>query len=62
MGRAHAASFAYGKTGRPSIPPERLIKAMLPVAFCNIRGECQPCYRDGQDLLFCGFLVLRPSE
>jgi transposase len=29
----------YSKTGRPSIPPERLLKATLLMAFYTVRSE-----------------------
>lgn len=39
----HGAAFAglYAGTGRPSIPPERVLKALLLQAFYSIRSECQ---------------------
>jgi len=44
-GMSREFNAAYGKTGRPSIPPERLIKAMLLMALYSIRSERQLCYR-----------------
>lgn len=46
----------YSTVGRPSIPPERLIKAMLLVALYTIRSERQLCERLHYDLLFKWFL------
>jgi transposase len=46
----------YSTIGRPSIPPERLIKAMLLVALYTIRSERQLCERLQYDLLFKWFL------
>lgn len=46
----------YSTVGRPSIPPERLIKAMLLVALYTIRSERQLCERLQYDLLFKWFL------
>ncbi len=50
-GMSHELSAACGHTGRPSIPPERLIKAMLLMALYSIRSERQLCYRSGYNLL-----------
>lgn len=55
-------STAYGKTGRPSIPPERLIKAMLLQSLYSIRSEIQLCEQIGYNLLFRWFLDMNPSE
>lgn len=52
----------YSDTGRPSIPPERLLKAMLLMAFYSIRSERQLCERLRYDLLFKFFLGLQISE
>jgi len=32
----------YAESGRPSIPPERLLRALLLQAFYTIRSETQP--------------------
>jgi transposase len=53
---------AYSRTGRPSIPPERLLKAMLIMAMYSIRSERQLCDRLQTDLLFRWFLDMQPSE
>ena len=53
---------AYGKTGRPSIPPERLIKALLLQALYSVRSEIQLCEQIGYNLLFRWFLELNPSD
>ena len=55
-------SAAYGKTGRPSIPPERLIKALLLQALYSIRSEIQLCEQIAYNMLFRWFLDLNPSE
>lgn len=55
-------SAAYGKTGRPSVPPERLIKAMLLRAIYSIRSDIQLCEQVRYNLLFRWFLDLQPSE
>ena len=53
---------AYSGTGRPSVPPERLLKAMLLLALYSVRSERQLCERIDTDLLFRWFLDLQPSE
>lgn len=45
-------SQAYDRGGRPSIPPERLLKAILLMALDSMRGERQLCERIDTDLLF----------
>jgi len=52
----------YSRTGRPSVPPERLLKAQLLLALYSIRSERQLCERIDTDLLFRWFLDLQPSE
>jgi transposase len=53
---------AYGKTGRRSVPPERLIKALLLQALYSIRSEIQLCEQIGYNMLFRWFLDMTPSE
>jgi transposase len=53
---------AYSRTGRPSVPPERLLKTMLVMAMYSIRSERQLCERLQTDLLFRWFLDMQPSE
>ena len=53
---------AYSSTGRPSVPPERLLKALLIMALYSVRSERQLCERIDTDLLFRWFLDLQPSE
>lgn len=48
----------YAQVGRPSIPPEHLLKAMLLQAFYSIRSERQLCERLQYDLLFKWFVGL----
>lgn len=61
-GMARRFSRAYGKTGRPSIPPERLIKALLLQALYSVRSEIQLCEQIGYNMLYRWFLDLNPSE
>ncbi len=48
--------------GRPSIPPERLLRAMLLQAFYSIRSERQLMERLEFDLLFRWFVGLSADE
>ena len=48
----------YARVGRPSIPPEKLIRAMLLQAFYSIRSERQLMERLDYDLLFRWFVGL----
>lgn len=49
-------SRMYSKRGRPSIPPEHLLKASLLILLYSIRSERQFCERLEYDLLFKWFL------
>src|SRR5437870_3836365 len=46
----------YAEVGRPSIPPERLLKASLLMALYSVRSERAFCERLEYDLLFRWFL------
>src|SRR5512147_2637377 len=61
---ALSGAFAalYGSTGRPSIPPEMLLRAMLLQAFYSIRSERQLMERLEFDLLFRWFVGLSAAE
>jgi transposase len=48
----------YSRIGRPSIPPEKLLRAMLLQAFYSIRSERQLMERLEYDLLFRWFVGL----
>jgi transposase len=52
----------YATEGRPSIPPEHLLKGCLLMALYSIRSERQFCERLQYDLLFKWFLGLNVSE
>jgi transposase len=49
-------SELYSKTGRPSVAPERLLRAMLLQAFYSVRSERQLMERLDTDLLFRWFV------
>src|SRR3989337_3341002 len=48
----------YAESGRPSIPPEHLLKGCLLIALFSVRSERQFCERLQYDLLFKWFLDL----
>lgn len=54
----------YAEGGRPSIPPERLLKSMLLMALYTVRSERQFCEQLDYNLLFRWFLdmdMIEPS-
>src|ERR671933_3010411 len=54
----------YAENGRPSIPPERLLKASLLIALYSVRSERAFCEELEYNLLFRWFLdmdLLEPS-
>jgi transposase len=57
-GMSGAFDAAYAPLGRPSIPPERLMRALLLQAFYTIRSERQLVERLDFDLLFRWFVGL----
>ena len=52
----------YSSTGRPSIPPERLLKATLLMALYSVRSERQFCEQLDYNLLFRWFLDMDMTE
>ena len=52
----------YSRMGRPSIAPERLLRAMLLQAFYSIRSERQLMERLEYDLLLRWFVGLSPDD
>ena len=52
----------YAAGGRPSIPPEHLLKASLLIALYSVRSERQFCERLRYDLLFKWFLDLNIAD
>lgn len=48
----------YAKTGRPSIPPEKLLRALLLQAFYSVRSERQLMEQINYNLLFRWFVGL----
>ena len=52
----------YSSTGRPSIPPERLLKATVLMALYTVRSERMFCEQLGYNLLFKWFLDMDMHE
>ncbi len=52
----------YERVGRPSVPPEHLLKGMLLMSFYSIRSERQLCERLHYDLLFKWFVGLNITD
>src|SRR5215216_6365181 len=52
----------YATDGRPSIPPEHLLKASLLIVLYSVRSERQFCERLQYDLLFKWFLGLNIAD
>jgi transposase len=52
----------YAKEGRPSIPPEQLLKACLLIALFSVRSERLFCEQLGYNLLWLWFLDRELSE
>lgn len=52
----------YAETGRPSVPPERLLKSMVLMALYTTRSERQFCEQLDYNLLFRWFLGMNMVE
>lgn len=52
----------YSSNGRPSIPPERLLKASLLIALFSVRSERLFCEQLGYNLLYRWFLDMDMAE
>jgi transposase len=52
----------YSQTGRPSVPPERVLKALLLMALYSVRSERQLCEQLDYNLLFRWFLDMNQIE
>src|ERR1700737_467393 len=52
----------YSLRGRPSIPPERLLKASLLMALYTVRSERMFCEQLDYNLLFRWFLAMDVAE
>jgi transposase len=52
----------YSHTGRPSIPPERMLKSLLLIALFSVRSERQFCEQLGYNLLYRWFLDMELAD
>lgn len=52
----------YSRVGRPSIPPERLLKAQLLIALYSVRSDRLFCERLDYDILFRWFVDMSLDE
>jgi transposase len=52
----------YSASGRPSVPPERLLKSQLLIALFSVRSDRQFCEQLSYNLLFRWFLDLELDE
>lgn len=63
LGRLHVTFEAmYSQSGRPSIPPERLLKAQLLMALFTVRSDRMFCEQLEYNLLFRWFLDMEMDE
>lgn len=61
-GMTQTFAAAYSPTGRPGVPPERLLKALLLMALYSVRSERQLCEQIDLHLLFRWFLDMHPGD
>ena len=59
---SHSLSKLYASEGRPSIPPEQLLSALLLQVFYGIRSECQLMEQLDYNLLYRWFVGLSPDD
>jgi len=52
----------YSKVGRPSIPPERLLKSQILIALYSVRSDRQFCEQLDYNLLFRWFLDMSADD
>ncbi len=52
----------YSHTGRPSIPPERMLKSLLLIALFSVRSERQFCEQLDYNLLYRWFLDMELGD
>src|SRR5262249_54489793 len=55
-------SRMYSKVGRPSIPPERLLKSQVLIALHSVRSDRMFCEQLDYNLLFRWFLDMNMDE
>ena len=61
-GLSAAFDAIHPQNGRPSIPPERLLRALLLQVFYSIRSERQLMEQMEFNLLYVWFIRLNPGE
>src|SRR5260370_31101629 len=61
-GLSHSFGKLYSHEGRPSIPPEQLLSALLLQAFYGIRSERRLMEQLNYNLLFRWFVCLSPDD
>jgi transposase len=59
---SRAFAKLYARDGRPSIPPERLLRALLLQAFYTVRSELQLMEQLNYNLLFRWFIGLSADD
>src|SRR5438094_4147026 len=59
---SHGFGKLYSREGRPSIPPEQLLSALLLQVFYGIRSERQLMEQLNYNLLFRWFVGLSPDD
>lgn len=62
VGMSETFDAMYSKTGRPSIPPERLLKSQILIALYSVRSDRQFCEQLDYNLLFRWFLDMSADE
>jgi transposase len=62
LGMAKNFDGLYAKTGRPSVPPERLLRAVLLKIFYSVRSERLLMEQMNYNLLFRSFVGLELDE
>src|SRR5260370_37863927 len=59
---SHSFGKLYSQEGRPSIPPEQLLSALLLQVFYSLRSERQLMEQLNYNLLFRWFVGLSPDD
>jgi transposase len=62
VGLSSTFDAMYSKVGRPSIPPERLLKSQILIALYSVRSDRQFCEQLDYNLLFRWFLDMSADE
>jgi transposase len=62
LGLSETFDAMYSSVGRPSIPPERLLKSQILMALYSVRSDRQFCEQLDYNLLFRWFLDMNADE